>query len=1131
MIRRTVLWAGLLCATLWVAPGIYGQPQSGNHITFSNWQKKDGLPSNNILAVAKDNKGFLWIATDAGLCRYDGPGSIQLYQQAGTDPGLLNSLQSDNIRSLLCDSEGYLWIGTRYGGLTRFHPGRQEWKTYRHDPTDVNSLGDDEILTLMEDSQRRLWIGTDDGLCLYHRSTETFTHFTFDEAEGDQSPPKPFLTVFEDDKGWIWAGAWASGFYLLLPDAEGNFDPAHYRHFLIQPNMASNNVWSFFQDRGGRYWVGTHGGGLLLMDIPSTAHNKRQAQDWVPSFLSYAADSPEAPNLHSRDIQTIIQDQFDNLWVGTTYGLYMLAAKDLPPLHTQDQPVLHFNAQTPDHKNAASLVGDNVMHLFEDDQGLIWASTTSGLSQYNWYSNQFNSFDLPRSTSDIQDAPNVFMDKRGLIWIGNWEGGLQTYRFTKEGVVPVQTDLRDKIDGLHVSSIHSPDGEWLYVGTERGITALHMESLENRRYPLPPALKPKIQDLVFKSILVDRDGVIWFGTNVGLFKITPHTKAYHMYEPELGNPYSISDNSVTHIIQDKTGAIWVATYKGLNRIQEPGAVALHFERFQYNIEAPEEGPINDLITYLKEDDSYLYVGTISGLCRFNFARQTFEALNEGMHKYWIRSIETDRNGNYWASTNEGIVCFNPAQHTFRTYDKHDGLRNTAFLRGCGFLHPDGSLVFAYSNGLLRFSPIQLATNTAPPPVFITKIEKISPQGSAVEMHAHDHQIDLAYDDYRLIVHFAALNYIRGDKNAYKYRLAGFEDQWNHIKFGTPIVYTNLSPKSYRLEIIAANNDGVWNEVGSGIEIMQYPPFWETLWFRLASFFILSGLILLMVLRYTNTIRKRNEELQTYNTLLSQEISQRKYTELELQRNNRELKRSNLDLEQFAYIASHDLKEPVRVVGSYAGLLAMRYQSLLDKEGIEYLGYISTSAHRLAKLIESLLTFSTAGRKTHDFSRTDLNTSIRDVLVDISANEALRYAEIEVGSLPTIMAQKEQIKLVFFHLIHNAVKFNQSDTPQIVVQAEESDETHWKFSVSDNGIGIDPRYHDAIFDIFKRLHLKEEYEGTGIGLSVCRKIVVRHQGRIWFDSVPGLGSTFFFTVRKSLGRGNWSDQAANQHYEI
>jgi light-regulated signal transduction histidine kinase (bacteriophytochrome) len=256
-----------------------------------------------------------------------------------------------------------------------------------------------------------------------------------------------------------------------------------------------------------------------------------------------------------------------------------------------------------------------------------------------------------------------------------------------------------------------------------------------------------------------------------------------------------------------------------------------------------------------------------------------------------------------------------------------------------------------------------------------------------------------------------------------------------------------------------------------------------------------------------------------------DITERKHAEAQLRRAHDELakkadelQRSNAELEQFAYVASHDLQEPLRMVSSYTQLLAKRYKEQLPAEAQEFMHFTVDGAARMKQLIEDLLAYSRVGTKGKELVPVSLDAPLKRAVTNLRAAIEESGASVSADALPTVDADEVQLAQVFQNLIGNALKFRGQQVPRIHVGAvQEAGE--WHISIADNGIGIEPQYFERIFMVFQRLHDKGEYPGTGIGLAIVKKVVERHGGRIWVQSQPGAGTTFHFTMPKERKAAN------------
>jgi light-regulated signal transduction histidine kinase (bacteriophytochrome) len=272
--------------------------------------------------------------------------------------------------------------------------------------------------------------------------------------------------------------------------------------------------------------------------------------------------------------------------------------------------------------------------------------------------------------------------------------------------------------------------------------------------------------------------------------------------------------------------------------------------------------------------------------------------------------------------------------------------------------------------------------------------------------------------------------------------------------------------------------------------------------------ILAGAIAILMLG--SAYSRLSAVAREHAAALEREVAKTARNEQLLADRTLELKRCNSEFEQFAYIASHDLQEPLRMVASYTELLAQRYKDKFDERGEKYVAYASDGAKRMQRLVEALLAYSRVGTRGRLPEPTDLTVVARAAVRNLSSAITRSGANVDIGALPRVMADDMQIGRVFENLIDNSIKFRGDRTPYVRIKAE-ADGDQWIIRVADNGIGINTKFSERVFLLFQRLHDRENYDGIGMGLTISRKIVERHGGRIWYESQPGEGTTFFFTL--------------------
>lgn len=281
-----------------------------------------------------------------------------------------------------------------------------------------------------------------------------------------------------------------------------------------------------------------------------------------------------------------------------------------------------------------------------------------------------------------------------------------------------------------------------------------------------------------------------------------------------------------------------------------------------------------------------------------------------------------------------------------------------------------------------------------------------------------------------------------------------------------------------------------------------------------SLTFLAGMVLF---RFERQQARHLKELLLAEERLTAEVENRKRTASVLAERTESLEQSNRDLQQFAYVASHDLQEPLRMVSSYVKLLERRYKGRLDDDADEFVGFAVDGASRMQRMIRDLLSYSRVGTSGNPLSRTDSQEVLRQVVASLRLAIGESGARITQNALPVVDADPTQLSQLFQNLLANAIKFRGENKPKIHISAHREDR-FWVFSVQDNGIGLEPEFADRIFTIFQRLHTREEYPGTGMGLAICKRIVEYHGGSIRVESEPDCGSTFYFTLPASKKNG-------------
>lgn len=1133
----------------------------------------NSLSNDEVLYIYQDSKERLWIGTENGLNLFDY--QSQTFSTYLPDPENPTSLSSKAILSMLEDHRGNIWVGTWAGGLNlMIQPDDPNSLDFQFLPIRQNSRPDhaltsDHVWSLLEDSDHRLWVGTFEGginLMIPPDCTDysqcSAADFQFAPVTGNLRSRQIYMMLQATD-GELWVGT-NYGIYRLDLEQQDPLDHPQFIHYIStdkQNALPSNEIRVIFEDKEQILWFGSFEGVAKFDSKPSKFELNRipTIEDWVDVndlLLDEAQNRwistsdglflwDHQRNTYQRfrhppgmedfnNIHCLFQDMPGTIWLGSEGGLSSFDIRSR-----------RFTV----HNEVFSTTGHGavIWKIRKDSAGRIWICSRDGLIQTRFpitASVRYLAEQSSAGTSGAQIVSDLVEDAQGNLWISSNGGGLFRLNFDEAGTPNFQNFQFDPSDPSTISSNQllalslNAAGNCLWLGSESGMCHFDLKTGKASRQ-LAASFNSRISGLV-----VDDESQVWFTSPDGLFRLDEKDSWLSSYDEKDGtlesrytrsayrklpdgriffggkNAYQLYDPKL--ILPDTVvGQVLITDLKLSNRsvlvneidpiLGEPILKENIFNTKTITLSHQHrtitlEFAILDLFYADNYSYSYQLQGWDEDWYHTKENRVTYSSLSPGTYTFWVKARNNDGR---WSDATALVLEVMPPFYQevwFRSLmailalsgvlfygwlQQNQGQKNTRKLEALvvqrnreivpGLEQPQTGAAFLSVDDILRDSEGFFRSLYQRSPLGIVFCDRT---GRILKCNARFSKI-LGADIDRFRSEPISHMLPEQEKTELEQRIRdAFDSKKNYLRHEVKLV-RGREENWYDLAIsLLLDKDGnLQYMIGMLGDISE----------RKAQEKTISDLLL--------ELQHKNEHLEDSVKVRTQDLV----------KSNDELKLKNEELERFAFIASHDLKEPVRNISSFLGLIQRRMGQEITEEVQEYFGFIQRNTLMMHHLISDVLEYSRVNSEVIKLEAVDLVRIMDDVtffLADVidERQAALHYPR----TLPTIQSKESFLFLILKNLVSNGIKYNNNERPEVKVDFSITGNMITLF-VSDNGIGIAPEYHDQIFEMFKRLHNRMEYIGSGIGLAVCKRITTRLGGNIRLESNEGAGSTFIITI--------------------
>jgi len=1081
----------------------YSADLLAQNIPFKHLTTENGLSNNKILDVIQDKTGFIWLATDDGLNRFDGY-RIKVYRHKSNDS---TSISNNSIWTLFEDRTGFIWVGTKSGELNRYDPNTDRFTSWEIKSEFVK---ENSIKSIYEDSQGAIWIGTyKSGLYRFDPVTEKIENWRNAPLNKSSLSNNYITSIVEDTDGNLLISTYIGLNKFNYQKSKNNF--IKYFYDINNPNTLSNNlIWSLSKSKNypKLVWIGTADG---LTSYRSDSKSFSRIQISNPQNIQFGTSTG--------NVIEEINEEEKLLWIDSYAGLLRI-----------NQNTGQSSRYLSQKNSSDYLINNQINKILKDRSGVTWIATENGLSYFSSKSTKFNN--VHSNKYGVLDF-NLLKDKNitaitqtsnGTIWFGTDNGLYQSNNVNGKIIIKEYPGLK----GIHIWSLTSTEADDLWIGTYgSGLIFLDVKNNQIKKWQFADR-RLQTQSVLFnKSVLNDDQNNLWIGFwGLGLAKINNVTRDFKLWQSTAKNSESgISHNDVWALYRDSKDRMWIGTNGGgLNLLVDEANS--EFIKWLADENQPNSISGNSIYSIIesktgkhntKSNQTILWIGTNKGLNKFvisNSANASEKSrfnveiikysIKDGLADNSINGILEDADGNLWLGTNSGISLFEVAKNKFTNFTKSDGIIGSNFNTTSAFRTQNGLLLFGSSSGSNYFDPKQIIPSSYFAPVVLTDFQIFNQSINAGEKSPLTKNISIAkevilsYNQNVFSFEFAALDYNSPQSIQYAYMMEGFDEDWIESGSRRFVTYTNLSPGKYKFKVKATNADGIWNENATELAVIINSPWWATGWaYALYVLVIIAGLYTIRRFELNRTRLKNILRMQEYEAIKQKEIDETK--------------------SRFFANLSHEFRTPLMLI---KGPLEQLIDDESNKKIIDRYKMIQRNTENLQSLIDQLLELTQLESASVPVKAAKENlisvlSGLLSSFESLADDKKIKLTFNSKFDLLPAWIDKDKLEKIIYNLLSNAFKFTPvSGSISVNVNKISIDENEYaEIKVSDTGIGIPHQKLEKIFDRFYQVDDSNQrsFGGSGIGLALVKELIDLHKWNITVVSEIDKGTEFTINI--------------------